>query len=112
MKLNKKVELGIKAVNALKKYGNPVRTQDLAVEIGTTQHFLEQIMRNLRTSGIVVSVRGPGGGYRLVTSTTPVTAYDVARAVGRLSEGLNSGDTSAENRLRLALTNAFSSVAI
>lgn len=106
MKLNKKVELGINAVNALKKYETPVRTQDLATEIGTTQHFLEQIMRNLRTAGIVVSIRGPGGGYKLATATVPLTAYHVAKAVGR-DFGTLSLDQAPMNRLSKALTEAF-----
>jgi Rrf2 family protein len=106
MKVNKKVELGINAVTALKKYAAPVRTQDLAAEIGTTQHFLEQVMRNLRTAGIVRSIRGPGGGYVLVPSTTPITAYHVAKAVGR-DFGTMSLDQAPLNRLGKALTEAF-----
>lgn len=105
MKVNKKVELGISAVSALRKYDSPVRTQDLATEIGTTQHFLEQIMRNLRTAGIVVSVRGPGGGYKLV-ATTHLTAYHVAKAVGR-DFGTLSLDQAPVSRLGNAITEAF-----
>jgi len=106
MKLNKKVELGINAVTALKKYETPVRTQDLAAEIGTTQHFLEQVMRNLRTAGIVASVRGPGGGYKLVPTTTPITALHVAKAVGR-DFGTLSLDQAPMSRLGKAITEAF-----
>lgn len=113
MKLNKKVELGINAVNALKKYTTPVRTVDLCKEVGTTQNFLEQIMRNLRTAGIVVSVRGPGGGYKLnPATTTAVTAYDVARAVGKFTQGIDLGDTSATNKLRQAVLSAFENTTI
>ena len=39
MKLNKKLELGISAVQALKQRGKPTRTVDLATEIGTTLHI-------------------------------------------------------------------------
>jgi Rrf2 family iron-sulfur cluster assembly transcriptional regulator len=106
MKLNKKVELGINAVSALKKYESPIRTQDLAVEIGTTTHFLEQIMRNLRTAGIVASVRGPGGGYKLVASPTPITALHVAKAVGR-DFGILSLADAPMDRLSKAITEAF-----
>lgn len=106
MKLNKKVELGINAVTALKKHNTPVRTQDLAIEIGTTQHFLEQIMRNLRTQGIVASVRGPGGGYVLARTETPVTAYQVAKAVGR-EFGEMSLDDAPMSRLSKAVIEAY-----
>jgi Rrf2 family protein len=106
MKVNKKVELGINAVTALKKYDHPVRTQDLATEIGTTTHFLEQVMRNLRTAGIVASVRGPGGGYKLVPTSTPLTALQVAKAVGR-DFGTLSLDEAPLSRLGKAITDAF-----
>jgi len=105
MKLNKKLELGIKAVETLKTLGTePVRTQDLAVQVGTTTNFLEQVMRNLRTAGIVTSVRGPGGGY-LLTNTKPVTAYQVAQAVGRTFE--NEKGNTPTSRLSRAVTEAF-----
>lgn len=106
MKLNKKLELGIKAVETLKTLGTePVRTQDLAVQVGTTTNFLEQVMRNLRTAGIVTSVRGPGGGY-LLTNTKPVTAFQVAQAVGR-TFGNTKSDNTPTSRLSRAVTEAF-----
>lgn len=113
MRINKKLELAIRAVKALQTKNSPTRTSDLAVQIGTTLHFLEQIMRNLRTSGIVLSIRGPGGGYVLARAGAEVTASDVARAVGSLSNnGLDAGDTSPENRLRIAIANAFQSTTV
>jgi len=105
MKLNKKVELGINVVNAMKKYDKAVRTQDLATEIGTTTHFMEQIMRYLRNDGIVASVRGPGGGYVLAKDRT-ITAYHVAKAVGR-DFGVMSLDEAPLSRLSKALIEAF-----
>ncbi len=114
MKINKKLELAIRSVKALQTRNTPTRTADLATEVGTTLHFLEQIMRNLRTAGLVVSVRGPGGGYVLADrgTGTEVTAYDVAKAVGRLNQGLDAGDTSPANRLRLAIATAFENTTI
>lgn len=114
MKLNKKLELGISAVQALKQRGKPTRTVDLASEIGTTLHFLEQIMRNLRTAGIVTSIRGPGGGYTL-NASTQVTALQVAQAVGRKFETLSAAPASTnspQERLQNALTAAFQNTTI
>jgi len=110
MKLTKKVELGINAVNALKNCDKPVRTQDLAVQVGTTLHFLEQIMRNLRSAGIVTVKRGPGGGYTLA-SATAVTAHAVATAVGR-DFGTVTNDESPVDRLSKAVTEAFMNTTI
>lgn len=106
MKLNKKLELGVNAVTALKARNSPTRVCDLATEIGTTLHFLEQIMRNLRTAGIVCSVRGPGGGYVLARSQTPVTALQIANAVGSSFTATSLGDAPM-SRLNKAVIDAF-----
>lgn len=114
MRINKNLVIAIRAVDALKNKNTPTRVSDLSVEIGTTLHFLEQIMRKLRTSGLVKSIRGPGGGYVLANrGAVAVTASEVARAVGTLSHnGLDAGDTSPENRLRIAISNAFLSTTV
>lgn len=108
MKLNKKLEIGINAVTALKKREGFVRTSDIAVEIGTTVNFLEQIMRNLRNGGIVSVKRGPGGGYSL-NKESDLTAYSVAKAVGRFSDNLNEEDASLPAQLRKNIVEAFRS---
>lgn len=106
MKLNKKLEIGINAVTALKKRDGFVRTKDIAKEIGTTVNFLEQVMRNLRTDGIVSVKRGPGGGYSL-NKESDLTAYSVAKAVGRFSDNLKDGDVSLTAQLQKNILEAF-----
>jgi Rrf2 family transcriptional regulator, iron-sulfur cluster assembly transcription factor len=110
MKLNRQLELAINAVNALKNEHKPVRTQDVALKIGATTHFLEQIMRKLRVYGIVASVRGPGGGYTLAQPSTPITTYDVALAVGHsFVSNVSEGPTT---RLNNAVIQAYLSTTI
>lgn len=106
MKLNKKLEIGINAVSALKKREGFVRTSDIATEIGTTVNFLEQIMRNLRVGGIVTVKRGPGGGYSL-NKESDLTAYSVAKSVGRFPDNLTEGDVSLTAQLRNNIIEAF-----
>jgi len=43
--------------------------------------YLEQLFGKLRRSGLVESVRGPGGGYHLARSPETVTVADVIVAV-------------------------------
>lgn len=104
MKLNKKLEIGINTVVALKNREGFVRTSDLAPEVGTTVNFLEQIMRNLRNGGIVTVKRGPGGGYRL-NKEADITAYSVAQAVGRFND--ESLATGLTGQLRKNIEEAF-----
>ncbi len=42
--------------------------------------YLEQIFARLKRSGIVKSVRGPGGGYQLGRAATAMTIADIIRA--------------------------------
>lgn len=108
MKLNKKVEIGINVISALRKREGFVTASEIAPEVGTTVNFLEQIMRNLKTSGLIEVKRGKNGGYALNKANTEnITAYSVARAVGKLSEGLDKGDQSVPNQLRMSLVEAF-----
>ena len=54
-------------------------------EIATRQEislsYLEQLFARLRRSGLVKSVRGPGGGYRLAHSAADTWVADIVLAV-------------------------------
>lgn len=48
---------------------------------GLSENYLEQIFSDLRRSGIVQSLRGQQGGYRLARDPSRITAGEVLRAV-------------------------------
>lgn len=105
MKVNKKLAIGIGVVSALKFANTHVRAQELARSANTTLNFVEQVLRELRLAGIVTVKRGPGGGY-LLNSSTPVTAYHVAKAVGG-DFGTLSFDEAPVSRLRKSIIEAY-----
>lgn len=110
MKLTAKVELGIKAVEALRSKVGPTRTEDLAVEINAQAPFLEQVVRELRLANILVVKRGPGGGYALNPFYGPLTAYQVATALGR---DLTVSFTEAPlSKLQSSIIDAYKSVTL
>ncbi len=43
--------------------------------------YLEQLFRRLRESGLVASVRGPGGGYLLAKEAADISVAEIIRAV-------------------------------
>ena len=43
----------------------PVRIRDIAERHGIPSRFLVQILLQLKAAGLVQSIRGAGGGYRL-----------------------------------------------
>jgi Rrf2 family iron-sulfur cluster assembly transcriptional regulator len=47
--------------------------------------YLEQLFARLRRRGLVISLRGPGGGYRLAANSSEISVAQVLRAVSELS---------------------------
>jgi Rrf2 family protein len=77
--------------------GDPVSVDTLASRQGLPRKFLEAILGDLRRSGIVVSQRGPSGGYRLSRPAAQISLGEIFRVVdGPLAEvrGLRPHETS------------------
>lgn len=53
--------------------------------------YLEQLFVKLRRAGLVESVRGPGGGYRLGRLTTEIRVVDVLAAVDETVDAMHKG---------------------
>lgn len=47
-------------------FGEPVSLKDIAVRQEISEKYLEQVVSLLNKAGLVRSIRGPQGGYRLV----------------------------------------------
>ncbi|MBP7190469.1 MAG: Rrf2 family transcriptional regulator [Rickettsiaceae bacterium] len=60
----------------------PVSLADISARQNIPLSYLEQIFMKLRTSGIVTSVRGPGGGYLLSTTPSKISIFRILQAVG------------------------------
>jgi Rrf2 family protein len=58
-----------------------IRRSDIASRQGVPSDYLDQIMMRLRSSGLVDSVRGRSGGYRLGKDPAGITLWDVFSAV-------------------------------
>jgi Rrf2 family protein len=77
--------------------GVPISVDTLASRQTLPRKFLEAILGDLRRAGIVVSRRGPNGGYTLSRPAAEISLGDVFRAVdGPLAEvrGLRPHETS------------------
>ena len=59
----------------------PVKGDVVAAHQAIPVKFLENILADLRRSGIVASQRGADGGYRLARPAAEITVADVLRAV-------------------------------
>jgi Rrf2 family iron-sulfur cluster assembly transcriptional regulator len=59
----------------------PVALADIAERQDISLSYLEQLFAKLRRGGLVTSVRGPGGGYRLSRPSNELRIADIIVAV-------------------------------
>ena len=80
MKISRKARFAVSAMIRLALRGdNGTKTlSDLSADQGISLSYLEQLFAQLRREGIVIGVRGPGGGYRLAK---PVEEIDIASII-------------------------------
>lgn len=94
MKLSTKGRYGLRALIDLALYSEeePVNIQSIAKRQNISESYLEQLVRKLRTAGLVTSVRGAGGGYQLARPASEISVGDVLRALeGNLAAVTCSG---------------------
>lgn len=83
MKLTSKGRYAVTAMLDVAIHANsgPVPLADISERQGISLSYLEQLFSRLRKHGLVNSVRGPGGGYRLGRSSAEIAVADVIVAV-------------------------------
>ncbi|HWX22112.1 MAG TPA: Rrf2 family transcriptional regulator [Candidatus Binatia bacterium] len=81
MKLSLRGEYALRALLVLGlNYDKPVvRMQTISEQQNIPKRFLEQILNDLKSVGIVQSRRGPSGGYRLARRPQDITLASVVR---------------------------------
>src|SRR5205823_11827961 len=61
--------------------GEPVRIREIAAAHGIPSRFLVQILLQLKSAGLVQSIRGAAGGYQLAREPDDITLLDVMTVV-------------------------------
>ncbi len=62
--------------------GEAILVRDIAEREGLSVAYVEKLLWTLGRSGIVESVRGPKGGYRLIRSSSEISLGEVMRVLG------------------------------
>lgn len=91
---------------ALRQSSGPVALAAIGARQGVSLSYLEQLFARLRHQGMVVSTRGPGGGYTLGRPAEDITVSDIVCAVDELAEGMDASgqqDTGPSRELWLRL---------
>ena len=83
MKLSTKGRYAVMAMVDLAQHGagGPVSLAEIAERQEISLSYLEQLFAKLRRGGLVKSVRGPGGGYRLSHGRDETRIADIILAV-------------------------------
>ncbi|MEC3862981.1 Rrf2 family transcriptional regulator [Mesobacterium sp. TK19101] len=76
---------------ALRPEGELVTLSDISRRQDISLPYLEQLFVKLRRSELVVSVRGPGGGYRLARSASDIRVVEVLAAVDETVDAMHKG---------------------
>jgi len=79
------VDLALQPAGALTSLGAVAQRQDVSLP------YLEQLFVKLRRAGLVESVRGPGGGYRLAKPASEIRVSDILGAVDETVSAMHKG---------------------
>jgi Rrf2 family protein len=81
--LSQKAKYALRALLALAAHGDdePVHIADIAESENISRKFLESTLLELRKHGLLISRRGPGGGYRLARAPSEITFGEVIRII-------------------------------
>lgn len=66
---------------ALQQHVGPVTLSGISTRQKISLSYLEQLVGKLRRRALVISVRGPGGGYRLARPVETISIADIIIAV-------------------------------
>ncbi|MBR9649901.1 Rrf2 family transcriptional regulator [Thalassovita aquimarina] len=78
-------DIALQDEGALVTLGEISKRQDISLP------YLEQLFVKLRRAGLVESVRGPGGGYRLARPTSEIRVVEVLSAVDETVDAMHKG---------------------
>jgi Rrf2 family iron-sulfur cluster assembly transcriptional regulator len=83
MKLSTKARHAITAMMdlALNDKVRPVTLAEISQSQGISLSYLEQLFAKLRKSGLVIGVRGPGGGYKLSRAPGEVSVAQIISSI-------------------------------
>ena len=76
---------------AIDESGKPVTLAGISERQSISLSYLEQLFSRLRRSGLVKSVRGPGGGYRIAKPLAEISVSEIISAVDELIDAIQCG---------------------
>ena len=83
MRFTSMFRYGLRALAVLaENYGKqPVSAKEISTQEDISPSFLEQLLAQLRRSGLIEGVRGPGGGFRLRKHPAEILISEIVEAL-------------------------------
>ncbi len=93
MKLTTKGRFAVTAMLdlALNESDRPVTLAEISKRQSISLSYLEQLFGQMRRVGLVISVRGPGGGYRTAIDYNTLTVKDIITSVDEQIDATQCG---------------------
>ena len=91
MKLTTKGRYAVMAMADLASFANdkPISLKEISLRQNISQSYLEQLFIKLKNQGLVKSVRGSNGGYKLVKPASEIKISNIIFAVDETIRTLN-----------------------
>ena len=83
MKITETTDYALRAMIELADSEGVLSAIELSRRIEISDKMMRSVLNKLRSKGLVDSVRGSDGGYRMVGSPREITVYDVMKATER-----------------------------
>ena len=83
MKLSTKCRYGARAIMEIARSykQGPIKRKDIVKNQSISDSYLENILISLKTSGIIITLRGASGGYMLRRSPSEVNLLEIVNAL-------------------------------
>ena len=77
MLLSQTSEYALRAVLHIAAHARPMRVAEIASAVDVPRNYLSKTLNQLARSGVLVSARGPSGGFRLAAAPGALTLQQV-----------------------------------
>lgn len=99
MKISSKGRYGLRSMVYLAVYGDgtPIPLNQIAEKEAISPQYLEQVFSALKKAKLVMSIKGPGGGYKLGAPAEGIRVGDIIRVLEgepRILEGMPNESVS------------------
>ncbi|WP_425539935.1 RrF2 family transcriptional regulator [Microaceticoccus formicicus] len=83
MRLSTRGRYGLRVMHYLAKQQNdkPIALSKISTDLDLPLNYLEQLVRKLRESDLVISIRGAQGGYKLTRNPEDISVGEILRVL-------------------------------